>query len=232
LHKYNGERRIDLNSYLIANIFVMACAMIGFIWGAVVFFRPRKAMYAQMITLALGCISFGRLFIIIRLLTEGSLNYTFQLGYLGMIGSLMFFISSNYGAIDSLVDDGTKKFRKYRLTAMTAPVIAIIAYVLLFLIADISLVWKVMVGVLTVFIVFASYFHLKHLVFPDVDYGVVNFLHAFNLVALLYDVALIFECYAMSRENQKLTMVSTVITGLVVLLLMPMVIRGVKRWYQ
>ncbi len=221
-----------MNYYLIANIFALVFAMVGFIWGGVLFLRPKKALYAQMITLALGCIAFGRLFNIIRLLTEGTITKDFQLGFLGMAGSLMFFISSNYGSIDSLIDDGSKKFRQYRLISSLAPVIFIALYIAFFPFSKIPLLWKILGGLLTLFLVFSSYFHLKHLVFPEVDYGIVKFLRPFNMMALLYDLALMMECMAMSRERMTMMIYFTVLTGVFILFLMPMLVMGVKRWYQ
>ncbi|MCR5586383.1 MAG: hypothetical protein K6F77_02505 [Lachnospiraceae bacterium] len=221
-----------MDLYLIANIFTLVCALIGFIWGGILFLHPRKALYAQMITLALGCIAFGRLFNVIRLLTGGSITERFQLGFFGMVGSLMFFISSNYGAIDSLIDDGTKKFKKYRAISIIAPCVAIILYLVLFIAAGEPKLWKILGGILTAFIVFSSYFHLKHIVFPDVEFGIVKFLRPFNAVALLYDIAILVECSAMGRENNKVMIVSTFITGVFTALLMPMVVRGVRKWYQ
>ena len=45
---------------LIGNIITCVGALGGFIYGAVRFFRPKAAVYAQMITLASGVIAFGR----------------------------------------------------------------------------------------------------------------------------------------------------------------------------
>ena len=160
--------------YLTANIIVCAAAFLGFIYGGIQFFRPKKALYAQMITLALGCITFGRLFNIVRLLTDGNLTDSFQLGFLGLIGSLMFFYSANFGTVDSLADDRTKEFRKYRLIALIAPAAAIALYVVLFLVGDVPLLWKISGTILTLFIVFTSYYNLKHLIFPDVEFGIVK----------------------------------------------------------
>lgn len=42
---------------LIANIIVCICAFIGFVYGMIKFFKPKKAVYAQMITLAVGCMA-------------------------------------------------------------------------------------------------------------------------------------------------------------------------------
>ena len=216
--------------YLIANIIVCVCALAGFIYGGIQFFRPRKALYAQMITLSLGCITFGRLFYIIRLLTGGDLITNFQLGFLGLIGSLMFFFSSNYGTVDSLIDDHSKTFIKYRLIALAAPVTAVILYVVLFVLSDISLLWKILGAVLTLFVVPASYFNLKHLIFPDVDFGVVKCLRPYNFLALIYTVMIFLECCMMSRNNELLTLICCCFTGLITVAMMPLIVRGIEKW--
>lgn len=216
--------------YLAANIIVCVCALAGFIYGGIQFFRPKKALYAQMITLSLGCITFGRLFYIFRLLTGGTITETFQLGFLGLIGSLMFFFSSNYGTVDSLADDGAKQFKKYRLIALAAPVAAVVLYIGLFLPADVSTLWKILGAVLTLFVMAASYFNLKHLIFPDVDFGVVKCLRLYNLLALIYSVSIFIESWAMSRNNEVLTLICCCVTGLVTAAMIPSVVRGVKKW--
>ena len=58
-----------MNTYLIANIITCICAFIGFIYGIVKFFKPKKAVYAQMITLAGGSMAFCRLYQVVLLLT-------------------------------------------------------------------------------------------------------------------------------------------------------------------
>ena len=72
-----------LKLFLIANIITCVCALVGFIYGIVKFFKPKKAVYAQMITLSVGCMAFGRLYQVVRLLTEGDITDSFQLGILG-----------------------------------------------------------------------------------------------------------------------------------------------------
>ena len=220
-----------MDYYLLANLIALGCALVGFVWGGILFLRPKKAMYAQMITMALGCIMFGRLFNVIRLLTEGNLTDTFQLGFLGMVGSLMFFFSSNYGTMDGLIDDKSKTFRKYRLVAMLAPLAALGTYLALFPFnEEISLLWKIEGGVLTFFVMLASYYHLKHLIFPDVDFGIVKFLRPYNALALLYVASLMAECVAMSRDDATMTLIVAIVSGVIVLLMMPFVVKGVKKW--
>ena len=216
--------------YLIANIIVCVCSFGGFVYGGILFFRPKKALYAQMITLSLGCIAFGRLFNVVRLLTDGNITEHFQLGFLGLIGSLMFFFSANYGTVDSLLDDRSKEFTKYRIIALAAPVAAIFMYIGMFLLSDISDIWKIMGAVLTAFVIPTSYFNLKHLIFPDVDFGVVKCLRPYNFLALVYSAAIFIECFAMSRDNELLTFICCIIIGMITAAIIPSVARGYNKW--
>ncbi len=216
--------------YLAANIIVGVCALAGFIYGETQFFRPKKALYAQMITLSLGCIAFGRLFNIVRLLTGGELTGNFQLGFLGLIGSLMFFFSANFGTVDSLVDDRSKELKKYRLIALAAPVAAVLMYAGLFLLSDVSGMQKILGAVLTAFVMAASYFNLKHLIFPDIDFGIVKCLRPYNLLALIYSISIFVEFCAMSCDNEVLTLICCCVTGLVTAAMIPTVVRGVNKW--
>lgn len=95
--------------------------------------RPRKSLYASMIVLGLGCLMLGRLFQCVWLWTGGSLTEGFQIGILGAAGAFSFFFSSNFGQIDSLVDDGGKSFRRWRIIAWLGPVCIAALYVLILL---------------------------------------------------------------------------------------------------
>ena len=215
---------------MIANIIGFVCALFGFIYGGIRFFRPRQALYAQMITLALGCGAFGRLFYIVRLLTSGYITGSVQLGFFGIVGSFMFFFSSNFGTLDSLLDDRSKEFRKYRLIAFIAPAVFVGMYILFFLTAEISTMWKILGAVLTFFVIQSSYFNLKHLIFPDVDFGVVKCLRPYNLLVLIYSLSVYVECIALSRDNPVLTLICCIVTGIVSVAMMPLIVRGLKKW--
>ena len=216
--------------YLTANIIGFVCSLFGFIFGGIKYFRPRQALYAQMITLALGCSAFGRLFYIVRLLTSGFITGSVQLGFFGIVGSFMFFFSSNFGTLDSLLDDRSKEFRKYRLISFIAPAVMIGLYVWLFATADIQKMWKILGAVLMFFTVQSSYFNLKHLIFPDVDFGVVKCLRLYNLLVLIYTLAVFGECVGLSRYNPKLTLVCCIVSGVMSAAMIPSIVRGLKKW--
>ena len=62
-----------------------------------------------------GCAMFGRLFETLQYLVNGELGSGFHVGMLGIIGSFLFLASANFGQMDSIVDDRSSKYRRYRL---------------------------------------------------------------------------------------------------------------------
>ena len=219
-----------MNLILIANIITCICALIGFIYGIIKFFKPKKAVYPQMITLAVGCMAFGRLYQVVRLLTGGEILNSFQLGLFGIIGSLMFLFSANYGAIDSLADDGSKEFTKYRIVSVAAPLVAAALYFIFIFAADTAKLTKIIYGIITVFVMLASYFHLKHLIFPDVDFGVINCLKPYNLLALMYSFICMAEMIFLSLNSEIGILIVGVIMGGLLIGIVISVERGIKKW--
>ena len=216
--------------YLISNIFVFVCSLISFIYGITQFFKPKKAIYAQMIVLGVGCITFGRLYQVVRILTDGDIVNDFQLGILGIIGSLMFFFSANFGAMDSLADDRSKEYTKYRIIAFAAPITALLLYVIFILFGDVSRLWKIVGAIMTFFIMQTTYYNLKHLIFPDVEYGVINCLKPYNALVLFYALLCIADMIALTRENEVAVAAVSAQIGITVLLIIPMLVKGVRKW--
>jgi hypothetical protein len=215
---------------LIANLITCICAFIGFVYGIVKFFKPKKAVYAQMITLSVGCMAFGRLYQVVRLLTEGDITDSFQLGILGFIGSLLFLFSANFGAMDSLADDGSKKFIKYRIIPFAAPVVLVAVYLIFAFLLIIKGGAFIIGAVITFFAAQASYFNLKHLIFPDVDYGVIKCLKPYNLIALIYSLTCVLEIVFINSENGIAVLIIGLIMSGLLIAIVPSVERGMKKW--
>ena len=215
---------------LIANIIICICAFIGFIYGMIKFFKPRKAVYAQMITLAVGCVAFGRLYQVVRLLTGGDMTSGFQLGVFGVIGSLLFLFSANFGAMDSLADDRSREFIKYRLISIAAPVSALVLYIIFVWFTDLPRSVKIASALVTVFVMQASYFHLKHLIFPDVDLGIIKCLRRYNLLALIYTFLCMAEMVVIGLGNETGILIVGVLIGSVMIGVIISAERGIKKW--
>ena len=171
---------------LVGNIIMCVAAFAGFGYGAAEFFKPRKALYGKMIACALLCIGIGRLFNIVRLLAGSDLYENFQLGSLGIIGSIVFFFSANYGAINIIADDGSGSLKKYKAVAHITAIVILCTYIPLFYLGDITLLWKIQGGVLVAAVAACSYYHVKFSIIPDVDLGVIGILRPYNICALLY----------------------------------------------
>ena len=215
---------------LITNIIICVCAFAGFIYGIVKFFKPRKAVYAQMITLAVGCVAFGRLYQVVRLLTGGDMFNGFQLGVFGVIGSLLFLFSANFGAMDSLADDRSREFIKYRLISLAAPVAALVLYIIFVWFTDLPRSVKIASALVTVFVMQASYFHLKHLIFPDVDLGIIKCLRRYNLLALIYTFLCMAEMVVIGLGNETGILIVGVLIGSVMIGVIISAERGIKKW--
>ena len=145
-------------------------AMFGFIYGVVQFFRKRTALYARMIVFGIGCVMLGRLFETLRFFTTGEFHEGFRVSVLGTLGSFLFFLTANYGQMDSLVDDRSPVIRKYRIIAVLAPLTVAGLYVLYFRYAGFG-EDAIVNGIISLVICQTTYFQLKHLIIPDVEGG-------------------------------------------------------------
>ena len=219
-----------MNLYVFSNIFICVCALIGFFYGVRLFFRPKKAVYAQMITLAVGCTALGRLYQTIRIFTIGDYSSRFHLGVLGVIGSLMFLFSANYGVMDGILDDGRKENRKYRIIPLAAPVLFAALYLVFFQFSDQSLEIKIMAFSVSCFLLGSSYYNLKHFIFPDVEYGIIRCMKTYNLLALVFEFLCMAEILFQTRELTVLTVIVNILMGLVLPMIVISVERGYKKW--
>ena len=135
----------------------------------------------------------------------------FQLGVFGVVGSLLFLFSANFGAMDSLADDKSKTFRKYRIIALSAPAAALASYIIFICFTDLPRSVKIASALVTVFVMQASYFHLKHLILPDVDYGIINCLKTYNLLALVFEALCVAEMLSNKSGNEVFVLIILIV---------------------
>ena len=72
---------------------------------------------------------------------------------------------------------------------------------------------KIVSGIISVVVIGASYFNLKHFIFPDVEYGVIRCLKAYNVLAMAFELLCLAEMLTMSRDLQVLTFVIGILMG-------------------
>ncbi|MBR1814846.1 MAG: hypothetical protein IJ773_13715 [Lachnospiraceae bacterium] len=211
------------------NLAVMLGALSGFLYGGPRYLQPKKPLYASMIVLGITSLMLGRLYQCVRIAAGFPETDGFQIGMLGVAGASSFFFSSNYSQIDSLVDDGGPAFRRYRRIALLGPLLAILLYLPLAF-GPQSVGSKASQAVLTVFLAAAFYFHVKHLLIPDVDYGVVRCLRHFNALALALGGFLMVEMAADAYGNKLLLLAVRMVITALAAAVVPVMDRGVKAW--
>lgn len=206
------------------------CACFGFNYGLSRFFRERKALYTRMIVFGIGSAFMGRLFETLNLFAYGEIPSGFQIGMLGVVSSFLFFFTANFGQMDSLVDDGSRKFRAARMIALIAPVCVAVLFCVYIRYAGFQAgAWARMVE--TVVIALASYFHLKHLIIRDVDYGIIRSIRKYNLLALIYAFLCMAEMILYAAPFPGfLTVIVCLLICVVYLIFIPVLELGVKKW--
>lgn len=215
---------------LIVNLIVCVCALAGFIYGVHIYFKPRQPLYLQMVTIALGCASLGRLYHAAVLVCDGDIPRTFNTGVLAVIGCFLFFFSANYGQMDSLCDMEDQRNQKVRLLALIVPVILLSAAVFVLLAKNEGFVYRISAAAEIFVIMLASYYNSKHLMIHDVEAGILGSIRGYNLLALLLEVLYTAEIVLDTNNLLILKSIVLVIMSAVFLLLMPVLRKGGKKW--
>lgn len=134
----------------------------------VINFRKCSTLYLNIYVAAIGCLFLGELYKLAYIFSFGSLPEVFNLKYLGVFGSFLFFASANFGVMDHIVDDGSAENRRLRIFSLVAPLIVIILFTLgIYFEKNMDL--KFMYFMLMIPIAFSSYFSCKQILFSDMD---------------------------------------------------------------
>ena len=215
--------------YIIFNSFTCLCAMIGFVYGIVHIFKSKRPMYFIMIVASVGVTAFCRLYEVVYMWIAGEYFRGFHIGILGTIGTFLFVFTASFGAMDSLGDDGSEKLKKYRFIALIAPLIIAMAYVPI-LMSQATTMVKICLGMICLVISMSSYYNLKHLIIPDVDYGIIKCIRAYNLLMLINGVFHMYELIGIAFNTTVFLYISSSCIAIVSLLVVPVLKRGAEKW--
>ncbi len=214
---------------IITNLIILAASLLGFIYGLFTILIRKRPLYLKMVVLAVACMMISRIYLLLQYLTGKDIPDGFHVGILCMLGCFLFLFSANFGMIDGLADDGSMKFLKYRLISWIVPIVLIASFVPMYAFDNISI--KLIAYSVVLFVVaISARFHFKHLILPDVDYGVVRQIRGYNAVALFLCLSTTVMLVADLRQMTHLYMVAGCAMALFCLIILPILKKEAMRW--
>lgn len=215
----------------VTNNLIFLTATIGFIYGAFRILIRKKPLFMKLPVMALACLAISFLYFILQYLTQGEVPDDFNIGLLGLTGCFMFLFSCNYGQMDSLVDDGSREFTKYRVLSWI-PISVLICIFLPVYFSGTSIVTMIGYSVVMLFLVNAARFHFKHLILPDVSYGVIRCIRGYNLTALILCIATATLLTAKCIALDNLYLGAGIVMSVCCVVILPIIEMGEKKWKE
>jgi len=140
-------------------------------------------MFSVLVIGAFGCFMMGHLYEFLSDLIGVYDQSIFNVGMVARIGGFGFIFSASFAQMDGLVDDKTRTVAKYRFIALIAPVAMALIYAPIAL-SSLGIYVKVMYGIVFLFGALAGYYNLKHLIIPDVSFGIIASIRLYSLFSL------------------------------------------------
>lgn len=213
----------------ITEIIICIITVASFIYGIHNFFKKGVAMYAQLITCAIGCFALSRIFRVVTIATTGTIPIGFHVGYFGSFGCFLFLLSANYGIMNNLLDDGSKAYTKYRLLSLIAPAVFSIGCIVLML-SDLDIGGKVVLLIMQIPIIISSYYCMKILLLPDNDFGFAKAIKPTNACSLAFTLLNTIYIFVSARGNDVAMMIVGVLIAVSCFATILATKRGVKQW--
>lgn len=214
----------------ITDAVLFGVTLLSFLYGTVTILSQKKgAFYTKMIALGMGCLMLGQLHRIVTRLVGFPAEGLFSLETLGTVGCFLFFLTANYAHLDGIIDDGNPAQKRYRLLALAAPGAVLgLTVPVLFL----PLPGKTLAAcfLLAGIVMLEAYFNLKHLIFPDVEFGIAQSIRGYNLAALGLCICTVTANTGLLWESVFLTVLGRAGAAVCILAILPVLNWGVKKW--
>ena len=213
---------------LIMNIIFMLAAAVSFIRGAGLNFKEGKAVYIWLVTCAVGCAFVSGLFETVQLLIRPDVVGGYQLGLLGLMGEFLFFFSANFGEIDSLGDDGTAAYKKYRVISFVVCALVFTGALVMCRKSILAVSGRIFTLAALVIIMLALFFHIKHLIIPDVEDGILKSIRYYNLIGMINCIASVLVL--LSGQGTVVWTIAFAVKIAMIVAILPVLEKGVAKW--
>ncbi len=200
-------------------------ALISSVYGCCTVFRKKMPLFYKIIFFAVLTCLMGSIYTLLYGLLWHQGDNGFHVGYLGAVGMFFFLYSSYYGAFNSLADGRQPELRRFRIAAgITAAVFFIGSALLMYVFGKALWLYIVVIPM-----GFTVYFAVKHLIIPDVDLGIVKVMRPYN--AVIVGLCVFMMLRIISISGSVLETVSSICTGVLLAVCMPMARNGVRKWF-
>lgn len=211
-------------------VLMLIASLFAFTYGAKISFKKGGVLFLQIVTCAMGCMCLGQCYYVVYLLTFGNSPIGFNIGLFGIIGMYFFLYSASFGAMDSLGDNGSKEFTKYRIISLVAPFF-VVGLMILIVLSNIETGERVGNIITGIPIAFTSYFALKHLIIPDVDLGILKVMRGYNVLILGFALINIISITLISFDILYAKEITNILNIIIISAIVPIANGGVKRWF-
>lgn len=220
----------EMLCFWIAELAPLFATVFSLIFGLKYFFKKGKAMFLQTITMAMGCNALGSIYHLCQFLTSGTLTEGFTPAYLGAIGFFLFIITSTYGQMDRILDDGSPNMKPSRYLALIAPIGAALLYIPNFTVEGVPIETKVVYFLVWVPAGFAVYFNLKHAIIPDMGFGFIKAIRPYNILVVALCFSELISLTTYNYDDNVAIAVAPVIFGILCICTMVAAKKGVEKW--
>ncbi len=214
---------------MLSLILSLLIAAFAFGVGAAKLFKKGTPMYWQLYVCAAGCFALRQLSETVNFLC--GIQGNISVGMLGIFGCNCFLLSSNYGTLDKVVDDGGAENKPARRLALIAPAVMAVLISLVFF------TWRkkdIVCGALWLLMLLpvlpASYFNMKHFLMPLDDFELLRATRTSNLVSLGFYLLSVLCGVFYGLGYTAFTGVTSVALSASMLLLVSAAIRGREKW--
>ena len=222
---------MNMACFWIAELVPLAATLFSLIYGLMHFFRKGKPLFLQSITMAMASYALSVIYHLCLTFTSEVVMEGFTPAYLGRIGFFMFFITASYGQLDRIVDDRSPKMRLARLLAWIAPIGAVLLYIPNFTIEDVPMSTKISYALIWIPAIISVYYHLKHALIPNLDFGFIKALKPYNvLVVCMSFVELICLTAWDYVEHGEFLAAMSVVFSILCVCTMLAAKKGVDKW--
>ena len=220
----------DIICLWIAELAPLIATLVSLIYGLKYFFKKRKPIFLQSLTMAMASHALGSVYHLCQSLTSETIVDGFTPAYLGRIGFLLFIITASYGQLDKIVDDGSSKMRPARFIGLIASLVVVLLYIPNFLIDDVTTATKVVYAMVWLPAIISVYFNLKHAIIPDLDFGFVKAIKPYCICVLCLEIS---ELVCLTAWNYYYTLpmaIASLIFGALCICTMVVAKKGVEKW--